>query len=290
MAAGGYALVYGGQILIAASAEMATAGRVALEGCKTNPALYLNNVGIFVADTVAPEAAIGTGVLAAGTVKVLGNTKEGAKNLAEGLSNTSKPLLRNAKPDTDAVASLIENEKLYAGKGATELEKPTQAWGGYLDAEKAVQQSAAMKQQVMDVRAGLPSALRREGNVAVANISVEGLPSQVSAHSRIDAPTLAQAAQDIVGKSSGIFTTQTLPNKAGAMIPRATDSEAKILDNIAQKLGNNTFAKGTVNIFTERPACASCLSVVDQFKVKYPNIQVNVLDNNGIVLRPPRKN
>ncbi len=119
VAAGGYALVYGGQILIAGSAEIATAGRVALEGCKTNPALCLNNVGIFVADTVAPEAAVGTGVLAAGTVKVLGNTKEGAKDLAEGLSNTSKPLLRNAKPDTDAVASLIENEKLYAGKGTT---------------------------------------------------------------------------------------------------------------------------------------------------------------------------
>ncbi|NDL01598.1 hypothetical protein GPY23_22650 [Photorhabdus bodei] len=123
VAAGGYALVYGGQILIAGSAEIATAGRVALEGCKTNPALCLNNVGIFVADAVAPEAAVGTGVLAAGTVKVLGNTKEGAKNLAEGLSNTSKPLLRNAKPDTDAVASLIENEKLYAGKG-TSANKP----------------------------------------------------------------------------------------------------------------------------------------------------------------------
>ncbi|OCA56105.1 Hemolysin precursor [Photorhabdus namnaonensis] len=119
VAAGGYALVYGGQILIAGSAEIATAGRVALEGCKTNPALCLNNVGIFVADAVAPEAAVGTGVLAAGTVKVLGNTKEGAKNLAEGLSNTSKPLLRNAKPDTDAVVSLIENEKLYAAKGTT---------------------------------------------------------------------------------------------------------------------------------------------------------------------------
>ncbi|MBS9435793.1 filamentous hemagglutinin N-terminal domain-containing protein [Photorhabdus noenieputensis] len=109
VAAGGYALVYGGQILIAGSAEIATAGRVALEGCKTNPALCLNNVGIFVADAVAPEAAVGTGVLAAGTVKVLGSTKEGAKDLAEGLSHTSKPLLKNAKPDTDAVASLVKN-------------------------------------------------------------------------------------------------------------------------------------------------------------------------------------
>ncbi|KAA1183184.1 DUF637 domain-containing protein, partial [Photorhabdus heterorhabditis] len=119
VAAGGYALVYGGQILIAASAEMATAGRVALEGCKTNPVLCLNNVGIFVADAIAPEAAVGTGVLAAGTVKVLGNTKEGAKDLAEGLSHASNPLLKNAKPDTDAVTRLIENEKLYTGKGAT---------------------------------------------------------------------------------------------------------------------------------------------------------------------------
>ncbi|WP_198672883.1 hypothetical protein [Photorhabdus sp. CRCIA-P01] len=117
LAAGGYALVYGGHILIAGSAEMATAGRIALEGCKANPALCLNNVGIFVADAVAPEAAVGTGVLAAGAVKVLGNSKEGAKNLAEELSHASEPLLSNAKPDTHAVASLIENEKLYVGKG-----------------------------------------------------------------------------------------------------------------------------------------------------------------------------
>ncbi|WP_225816990.1 DUF637 domain-containing protein [Photorhabdus antumapuensis] len=113
VAAGGYALVYGGRILIAGSAEMATAGRIALEGCKANPALCLNNVGIFVADAVAPEAAVGTGVLAAGAVKVLGNTKEGAKNLAEELNHASKPLLSNAKPDTHVVASLIEKETLY---------------------------------------------------------------------------------------------------------------------------------------------------------------------------------
>ncbi|WP_225816978.1 hypothetical protein [Photorhabdus antumapuensis] len=90
---------------------MATAGRIALEGCKANPALCLNNVGIFVADAVAPEAAVGTGVLATGAVKVLGNSKEGAKNLAEELNHASKPLLSNAKPDTHAVASLIENTR-----------------------------------------------------------------------------------------------------------------------------------------------------------------------------------
>lgn len=92
--------------------------RQALEGCKTNPALCLNNVGIFVADAVAPEAAVGTGVLAAGTVKVLGNSKEGAKNLAEGLSHTSKPLLRNAEPDIYVnplfkITNILKSSKIF---------------------------------------------------------------------------------------------------------------------------------------------------------------------------------
>ncbi|WP_226967898.1 MULTISPECIES: deaminase domain-containing protein [Yersinia] len=42
-------------------------------------------------------------------------------------------------------------------------------------------------------------------------------------------------------------------------------------------------------MFTERPACGSCLGVVDQFQKKYPSIQVNVLDNNGVLLRPGAK-
>ncbi|WP_445374988.1 CdiA family toxin C-terminal domain-containing protein [Photorhabdus tasmaniensis] len=124
VAAGGYALAYGGYILVAGSAEMAAAGRIALEGCKTNPALCLNNVGIFVADTIAPEAAVGTGVLATGAVKILGNTQEGAKNLAGELRDASKPLLSNANPDTHAVTRLIEKEKLYAGKGTTTITTP----------------------------------------------------------------------------------------------------------------------------------------------------------------------
>ncbi|WP_329959166.1 hypothetical protein, partial [Photorhabdus laumondii] len=115
VAAGGYALVYGGQILIAASAEMATAGRVALEGCKTNPALCLNNVGIFVADAIAPEAAVGTGVLAAGTVKVLGSTKEGAKDLAEGLSHAGMQVAEALTPGGVGAAGIIG-----AGKTAAE--------------------------------------------------------------------------------------------------------------------------------------------------------------------------
>ncbi|WP_373559951.1 deaminase domain-containing protein [Achromobacter xylosoxidans] len=37
-------------------------------------------------------------------------------------------------------------------------------------------------------------------------------------------------------------------------------------------------------MFTERAACSSCLGVAEQLKAKYPNIQVNMLDNNGVVM------
>ncbi|WP_387691644.1 hypothetical protein [Photorhabdus sp. RM71S] len=119
VAAGGYALVYGGHILIAGSAEMATAGRIALEGCKANPALCLNNVGIFVADAVAPEAAVGTGVLAAGAVKVLGNSKEGAKNLAEGLHNAGMQVAEALTPG--GVADIIGVGKTAAEAAAAKI-------------------------------------------------------------------------------------------------------------------------------------------------------------------------
>ncbi|CNB79066.1 Uncharacterised protein [Yersinia frederiksenii] len=93
----------------------------------------------------------------------------------------------------------------------------------------------------------------------------------------------------MVGKGSQNFEHKTLPNKEGVLIPRNTDSEYKILDNLADQLGNDTSAKGSVTIFTERPACGSCLGVVDQFQQKYPGIQVNVLDNNGVLLTPRKK-
>lgn len=142
----------------------------------------------------------------------------------------------------------------------------------------------AFAQHVMDVRAGLPSDLRRSGNVAVAEIEIPGLPKQMAAHSQV-----SDAGKGLVGSGSGNFVAQSVPNKAGAMVYRGADTEYKILDNIADQLGSNTAAKGTVNIFTEKPACVSCLGVVEQFKARYPNIIVNIFDNQGVMLRPPRK-
>ncbi|MCR6978220.1 hypothetical protein NS839_29070, partial [Pseudomonas aeruginosa] len=97
------------------------------------------------------------------------------------------------------------------------------------------------------------------------------------------------AGKGLIGSGSGNFVAQSVPNKAGDMVYRGIDTEYKILDNIADQLGSNTSARGAVNILTEKAACASCLNVAEQFKAKYPNITVNILDNQGVMLRPPRK-
>ncbi|NIG76579.1 hypothetical protein F3J34_23720 [Klebsiella sp. Ap-873] len=137
---------------------------------------------------------------------------------------------------------------------------------------------------VTDVRAGLSSSPKRSANVAVAEVDIPSMPKQMAAHSGVD-----NAGKGLVGTGSQNFEHKTLPNKEYALIPRNTDSEYKILDNLADQLGNNTSAKGSVTIFIERSACGSCLDVVDQFQKRYPGIQVNVLDNNGVLLTPRKK-
>ncbi|WOS43081.1 deaminase domain-containing protein [Xanthomonas rydalmerensis] len=136
----------------------------------------------------------------------------------------------------------------------------------------------------MDARAALPSDLRRSGNVAVATIDIPGIQTEMAAHSQI-----SEASRGFIGAGSGNFIATSVPNKIGEMVYRGADAEYKILDNIADQLRDNTAAKGVVTIFTEKAACASCLGVVELFKEKFTNIIVNVLDNRGAMLRPPRK-
>lgn len=167
---------------------------------------------------------------------------------------------------------------------STKLVGPTNSWKGYLVNEKTIQQAATFKNRVTELRAGLLSDPKRSGNVAVASINVEGMPKEMAAHSSVNT-----AGKGLVGKGGNNFKYSELPNKAGELIARNTDSEYKILDNLADKLGKNVAAKGSVTIFTERPACGSCLGVIEQFQHKYPGIKVDVLDNNGIMLRPGAK-
>ncbi len=166
---------------------------------------------------------------------------------------------------------------------SSKLVGPTSAWKGYLVNEKTVQQAAAFRQQVLDARAPFAEKIRKKGNAAVAQIDVPGMPKTLAAHSRI-----AKAEKSFIGDGNQNFKYETIKSSDGILISRNTDSEYKILDNLADKLGNNVSAEGRVTIFTERAACESCLGVVEQFQKKYPGIKVEVLDNNDVMLIPGR--
>ncbi|MEL7629983.1 DUF637 domain-containing protein [Pectobacterium aroidearum] len=175
-----------------------------------------------------------------------------------------------------------------AGVGNQYLSKslvtPTAGWKSYLVNEKTIQQTAAFKQQVTDLRAGLSSRHRQSGNVAVADINIPGMPKTLAGHNLIE-----EEGNGFVGAGKQNFKYDTLLTKDNRPVVRNIDSEYKILDNLADRLGNNTSAKGTVTIFTEKPACESCLGVIKQFQDRYPNINIDVLDNNHVRLIPKKK-
>lgn len=57
---------------------------------------------------------------------------------------------------------------------------------------------------------------------------------------------------------------------------RDVDTEFKILENVAQRLGPNSNVPGRIDLYTEKLTCPSCSSVIMDFRIRYPNIQLNV--------------
>jgi RHS repeat-associated protein len=57
-------------------------------------------------------------------------------------------------------------------------------------------------------------------------------------------------------------------------------SEAILLENLAQRLSPDSF--GTIRLFSERPICDSCWGIIQQFKAKFPRI--NLITSGGVPL------
>ena len=150
----------------------------------------------------------------------------------------------------------------------------------------------SFKTQIESARNNIPKIkgwekAREGGNVAVGEIFIEGntnYTSRVFAHSRVNNPRFG-----FIGGETENFTYKILPVTGGNAVPRLIDSEYKILNHVANKLGDDTTAKGRVIIFTEKPACESCLDVKQQFMKKYPNIEVIIMDNKGEIIKPRPK-
>lgn len=63
---------------------------------------------------------------------------------------------------------------------------------------------------------------------------------------------------------------------------RRYDSEVKLLENIDSRVSKDS--NGTVELYTERPPCDSCQSVIDQFIAKYPGIDIKVKWGKGNIV------
>ncbi|HFF9518759.1 TPA: DUF637 domain-containing protein [Serratia marcescens] len=107
---GGLVLTAGGMTLVGAAPELVLAARLAIAGCKTNPALCLNQAGIYAADIVAPEAIIGTGAITTGSTLILGKTEDSVRKLSRQLVNASDELYKTKTFNTQPVADFIKGE------------------------------------------------------------------------------------------------------------------------------------------------------------------------------------
>lgn len=117
--------------------------------------------------------------------------------------------------------------------------------------------------EASQVKAGLAAGANT--NVAKARIDIEGVERELLAVSGEKSPS------GTVGISEDpIFETRFVDHD------RRLDSEAKILEAIAKKLGKNHDCQGSITLLSERPCCPSCLGVIQQFKKRYPNVSLQV--------------
>ncbi|MCC3318095.1 deaminase domain-containing protein [Nocardia africana] len=120
-------------------------------------------------------------------------------------------------------------------------------------------------QKVRDRLGASGEAIGKKRNVAVARGEIDGQEVSLDAVSGTNSPTSTVPTPE---------NPVLEPQSEDGSVARPTDSEFKILDNLAQQLRPG--AKGTINLYTERPPCDSCLNVIEQFKHKYPGVEVVV--------------
>ncbi|GAA0387693.1 hypothetical protein GCM10008933_18320 [Paenibacillus motobuensis] len=147
--------------------------------------------------------------------------------------------------------------------------------------------------RVKELRSQLPSKLKKSGNFGYAEVDVQGInKKEFFAHSSVNEATDKGVLPGISLKPKGepIFNAKKVdPDNARIDTPAAYlrdyDTEYKILNDIASQLTGNKNAKGTINLFTERLTCQSCSDVIMAFRREFPNITVNVLTNDGKVVK-----
>ncbi|MDM5154711.1 deaminase domain-containing protein [Bacillus sp. DX1.1] len=144
--------------------------------------------------------------------------------------------------------------------------------------------------RVKEVRGNLPSKYKKAGNFALAEVDVNGInKKEFYASSKIDEfkGNLEEKVPEISLKpNEPIFEASLAPGKDVKPYMRDSDTEYKILNEIALKLGDDVNTTGKITLFTELDTYASCSKVIAEFANKYKNIELEVIHNNGERLKP----
>ncbi len=144
--------------------------------------------------------------------------------------------------------------------------------------------------RVKELRGNLSSKYKKAGNFALAEVDVNSLnKKEFYASSKIDEfkGNLEEKVPEISLKpNEPIFEASLAPGKDGKPYMRDSDTEYKILNEIALKLGDDVNATGKIKLFTELDTCDSCSKVIAEFANKYKNIELEVIHNNGERLKP----
>lgn len=125
---------------------------------------------------------------------------------------------------------------------------------------------------------GTPGA----GNIGVAYAQIDGvIQTEFKAFSQFDnQPGFSPLREDRQFETKKVDRYGRVDSKNA--YNRIYDTESKILEDVAARLGDNSKATGRIDLFTELPVCKSCEGVIQQFKEKYPNINIHVYDGKSI--------
>jgi hypothetical protein len=106
-------------------------------------------------------------------------------------------------------------------------------------------------------------------NVAIAEFEIDGMTGRV----------VATSGQHSPAGTVGLPPTPMFSATRVGSYVRGSDSEYKIFEYLGANISDPS-ASGSVRILTERAMCASCSAVREQFRMKFPNIQVTVVSGN----------
>lgn len=151
-----------------------------------------------------------------------------------------------------------------------------------------------------ELRQSLTGKLKSKGNFGYSEVNIEGLAkkefyahSQIKGFDHIKDKQFADKFKDIsreyseqesLFKPLKVNSKNVIDNGSDGWL-RNVDTEAKMIEDLARRLGDNNLAKGSMKLFTELPPCPSRSRVISLFNDRYPNIVVEVIHNNGVKLK-----